>query len=117
MLSIRKFKCYSNEEFFPTGFTADLRSQTGGQAFPQCVFDHWQIMPGDPLDAASNCKPYQVILYLTNLYYYPEMGIKSWAPIENPILINPYQNEHAIMIVLVLYHTGWIFCVAPPSPF
>merc|ERR1712048_1447699 len=29
-----------NESF---GFTADLRSQTGGQAFPQCVFDHWQI--------------------------------------------------------------------------
>merc|ERR1712168_1336431 len=48
-----------NESF---GFTADLRSQTGGQAFPQCVFDHWQIMPGDPLDAASNCKPYQIIM-------------------------------------------------------
>merc|ERR1712198_375387 len=29
-----------NESF---GFTADLRSNTGGQAFPQCVFDHWQI--------------------------------------------------------------------------
>jgi elongation factor 2 len=31
------------------GFTADLRSHTGGQAFPQCVFDHWQVLPGDPL--------------------------------------------------------------------
>jgi len=39
-----------NESF---GFTADLRSNTGGQAFPQCVFDHWQIMPGDPLDDGS----------------------------------------------------------------
>merc|ERR1711923_29364 len=48
-----------NESF---GFTADLRSQTGGQAFPQCVFDHWQIMPGDPLDAASNSKPYQIVM-------------------------------------------------------
>ncbi|KAJ1644649.1 translation elongation factor 2 [Coemansia asiatica] len=28
------------------GFTADLRSNTGGQAFPQSVFDHWQIMSG-----------------------------------------------------------------------
>ena len=35
-----------NESF---GFTADLRSNTGGQAFPQCVFDHWQVMPGSPL--------------------------------------------------------------------
>jgi len=35
------------------GFTADLRSHTGGQAFPQCVFDHWQPMNGDPLDAAG----------------------------------------------------------------
>ncbi|KAJ1852563.1 translation elongation factor 2, partial [Coemansia sp. RSA 486] len=28
------------------GFTADLRSNTGGQAFPQSIFDHWQIMSG-----------------------------------------------------------------------
>uniref|UniRef100_A0A4W3JT31 Eukaryotic translation elongation factor 2 n=1 Tax=Callorhinchus milii TaxID=7868 RepID=A0A4W3JT31_CALMI len=39
-----------NESF---GFTADLRSNTGGQAFPQCVFDHWQILPGDPFDPSS----------------------------------------------------------------
>ncbi|KAI3640017.1 hypothetical protein MIR68_001948, partial [Amoeboaphelidium protococcarum] len=32
-----------NESF---GFTADLRSHTGGQAFPQCVFDHWELMKG-----------------------------------------------------------------------
>ncbi|KAJ3294297.1 Elongation factor 2 [Borealophlyctis nickersoniae] len=32
------------------GFTADLRAATGGQAFPQCVFDHWQIMPGSPME-------------------------------------------------------------------
>ena len=32
-----------NESF---GFTADLRSQTQGQAFPQCVFDHWEVMQG-----------------------------------------------------------------------
>lgn len=45
-----------NESF---GFTADLRSNTGGQAFPQCVFDHWQIFPGDPSEPAS--KPYQIV--------------------------------------------------------
>mmetsp|Transcript_25234 Transcript_25234/g.63717 ORF Transcript_25234/g.63717 Transcript_25234/m.63717 type:complete len:849 (-) Transcript_25234:557-3103(-) len=32
------------------GFTADLRAATSGQAFPQCVFDHWQIIQGDPLE-------------------------------------------------------------------
>ncbi|CCW67114.1 unnamed protein product [Phytomonas sp. Hart1] len=32
------------------GFTAELRSSTGGQAFPQCVFDHWQEYPGNPLE-------------------------------------------------------------------
>lgn len=39
-----------NESF---GFTADLRSNTGGQAFPQCVFDHWQLMNGNPLEAGK----------------------------------------------------------------
>lgn len=28
------------------GFNSDLRSQTAGQAFPQCVFDHWELMNG-----------------------------------------------------------------------
>ena len=26
---------------------------TSGQAFPQCVFDHWQVLPGSPLDGQS----------------------------------------------------------------
>jgi len=45
-----------NESF---GFTADLRSNTGGQAFPQCVFDHWQVLPGDPMSEGT--KPYQIV--------------------------------------------------------
>lgn len=28
------------------GFVADLRQQTSGQAFPQCVFDHWDNLAG-----------------------------------------------------------------------
>jgi elongation factor 2 len=35
------------------GFDSELRANTGGKAFPQCVFDHWQIMPGDPLEIGS----------------------------------------------------------------
>jgi elongation factor 2 len=34
-----------NESF---GFTGALRAATGGKAFPQCSFDHWQVMNGDP---------------------------------------------------------------------
>jgi len=46
-----------NESF---GFTAELRAATSGQAFPQCVFDHWQIQGGNPLD--ENSKPGQIVL-------------------------------------------------------
>merc|ERR1711871_1271946 len=35
------------------GFVADLRAATSGQAFPQCVFDHWALMNGDALDPAD----------------------------------------------------------------
>ncbi|RYP71444.1 hypothetical protein DL771_004811 [Monosporascus sp. 5C6A] len=36
------------------GFNGDLRQATSGQAFPQLVFDHWQILPGgSPLDPTS----------------------------------------------------------------
>lgn len=31
------------------GFVAALRQQTSGQAFPQCVFDHWDTMPGNAM--------------------------------------------------------------------
>merc|ERR1712051_802413 len=32
------------------GFTAALRSNTGGQAFPQCVFDHWNVVTGNAME-------------------------------------------------------------------
>ena len=32
------------------GFETDLRSYTQGLAFCQQVFDHWSVVPGDPLD-------------------------------------------------------------------
>jgi elongation factor 2 len=42
------------------GFTADLRAHTGGQAFPQCVFDHWAVIQDDPLSQGS--KAYQIVM-------------------------------------------------------
>ncbi len=44
-----------NESF---GFTADLRSKTGGQAFPQCVFNCYMVLQGDynkPGSMAKKC--------------------------------------------------------------
>merc|ERR1739845_95399 len=32
------------------GFVAALRQQTSGQAFPQCVFSHWDNMPGNCME-------------------------------------------------------------------
>jgi len=38
------------------GFTADLRSNTGGKAFPQCSFDHWEPMNGNPYEPGNKCE-------------------------------------------------------------
>merc|ERR1719321_1347577 len=35
------------------GFVAALRQGTSGQAFPQCVFDHWDDLPGNPMEAGK----------------------------------------------------------------
>lgn len=35
------------------GFASHLRSQTAGQAFPNCVFHHWNVISGSPLDSGT----------------------------------------------------------------
>ncbi|KNE73084.1 elongation factor 2 [Allomyces macrogynus ATCC 38327] len=48
---------YSVKAYIPVadsfGFTTDLRAATGGQAFPQMVFSHWQVMQGDATQAGT----------------------------------------------------------------
>lgn len=39
------------------GFETDLRTHTQGQAFCTTVFDHWEIVPGDPLDKSIVLHP------------------------------------------------------------
>jgi elongation factor 2 len=35
------------------GFDKALRAATGGQAFPQCSFDHWSVMTGNAFDPST----------------------------------------------------------------
>jgi elongation factor 2 len=35
------------------GFCAYIREHTSGQAFPQMMFSHWEIVPGSPFDPTS----------------------------------------------------------------
>ncbi|XP_074272763.1 110 kDa U5 small nuclear ribonucleoprotein component CLO-like [Silene latifolia] len=39
------------------GFETDLRYHTQGQAFCSSVFDHWDTVPGDPLDKSIVLRP------------------------------------------------------------
>jgi len=41
------------------GFADHLRSQTAGQAFPNCVFHHWQVISGSPLE--SGTKSFEIV--------------------------------------------------------
>ncbi|KAF5541384.1 elongation factor 2 [Fusarium napiforme] len=60
------------------GFNGDLRQATSGQAFPQSVFDHWQILPGgSPLD--STTKVGQIVTTMRK-----RKGVKELVPgVEN----------------------------------
>ncbi|KAI8318873.1 116 kDa U5 small nuclear ribonucleoprotein component-like protein [Martensiomyces pterosporus] len=52
---------YTIKALIPTidssGFETDLRTYTHGQAFCQQYFDHWQMVPGDPLDKEVVLRP------------------------------------------------------------
>ena len=39
------------------GFETDVRVYTQGQAFGLSVFDHWEVVPGDPLDKSIVLQP------------------------------------------------------------
>jgi U5 small nuclear ribonucleoprotein component len=52
---------YQLEAFIPAidsfGFETDLRTHTQGQAFCMLTFDHWELVPGDPLDKSIVLRP------------------------------------------------------------
>ena len=56
------------------GFTAHLRSLTSGQAFPQCAFDHWELINNDPFDIKS--KSYEITMAIRK-----RKGLKQELPV------------------------------------
>jgi elongation factor 2 len=56
------------------GFTEYLRSLTGGKAFPQSTFDHWEIIRDDPLDKKS--RAYKLLMEIRK-----RKGMKMELPI------------------------------------
>ena len=56
------------------GFTAHLRSLTSGQAFPQCAFDHWDLINNDPFDVKS--KSYEITMAIRK-----RKGLKQELPV------------------------------------
>jgi len=56
------------------GFTGHLRSLTSGQAFPQCVFDHWEIINSDPFDTKG--KAYGITMAIRK-----RKGLKQELPV------------------------------------
>jgi len=56
------------------GFTSTLRAATSGQAFPQCMFDHWDIMQADPMKEGSQA--HQLVLDIRK-----RKGLKVELPI------------------------------------
>jgi elongation factor 2 len=65
--------------FYGLGFTADLRFIIGGQTNLQCVFDHWQVMPGDPMQVWI-----LKIILITDLY---PKGHLQIGPVSDPAWI------------------------------
>jgi len=61
------------------GFTADLRSNTGGKAFPQNSFDHWEPMGGSPFQDGTKCNE-------TVLAVRKRKGLSEGVPEENKYL-------------------------------
>jgi hypothetical protein len=65
------------------GFTATLRAATSGQAFPQCVFDHWELMQADPMQPGTQTNT--LILDIRK-----RKGIKA-----EPAPLGDYEVRHA----------------------
>lgn len=55
---------YTMQAYIPLldsfGFETDLRARTFGMAYCMLTFDHWGVVPGDPLDKSIVLKPLEI---------------------------------------------------------
>lgn len=79
---------YKLQAFLPViesfGFETDLRYHTQGQAFCVSVFDHWAIVPGDPLDKNIVLRPLEPapIQHLAREFMVKTRRRKVYSPID-----------------------------------
>lgn len=81
------------------GFNAALRQATGGQAFPQCVFDHWELMNGNGADPKSK-------IYETVKAIRVRKGLKE----DVPTLDTYYDSELSFslsFVICAVYDDVW----------
>lgn len=59
------------------GFTSDLRAATGGTAFPQMSFDHWDFVASDPYEEDSKAQTLYVDVARKRKSLKPELPVVS----------------------------------------
>jgi elongation factor 2 len=59
------------------GFTSDLRAATGGTAFPQMSFDHWDFVTSDPYEEGSKAQTMYVDVARKRKSLKPELPVVS----------------------------------------
>jgi U5 small nuclear ribonucleoprotein component len=78
------------------GFETDLRYHTQGQAFCLSVFDHWAIVPGDPLDKSIVLRPLEPapIQHLAREFMVKtrRRKVRDIVDLWQPYILNFYHN-------------------------
>ncbi|KAH0872904.1 LOW QUALITY PROTEIN: hypothetical protein HID58_070266, partial [Brassica napus] len=90
------------------GFSSQLRAATSGQAFPQCVFDHWEMMSSDPLEAGS-----QASTLVTDIR--KRKGMKEqmtpWSNFEDKLWLQQQQPARPSLFISTLSSYYHVFII------
>ena len=78
------------------GFETDLRYHTQGQAFGMSVFDHWAVVPGDPLDRSVQLRPLEPapVQHLAREFMVKTRRRKGMS---EDVSVNKFFDDHLLM--------------------